>query len=65
MGTKTGNTPWLEAIQQVLAKGGEAMHYTEIAQAILDDNLRKDVGATPAATVNANICWSLKQGGWA
>ena len=36
------------------------MHYTEIAQQIVDLKLRMDVGATPASTVNANISWSLK-----
>lgn len=60
MATKASNTPWIEAIKQVLGKAGQAMHYSEIAQAIIDGKLRKDVGATPASTVNANVSWSLK-----
>ena len=52
---KTGNLAWPAAIQQILEQSGKAMHYTEIAQQILDRKLRKDVGATPASTVNANI----------
>lgn len=60
MSKKTGNLPWLAAIQQVLQESRKAMHYTEIAQQIVDEKLRIDVGATPASTVNANISWSLK-----
>jgi hypothetical protein len=60
MATKIGNLPWLEAIQQVLKESGKAMHYTDIAQEIVDRKLRMEVGATPAATVNANISWYLK-----
>jgi hypothetical protein len=43
MSKKSGNLPWLAAIQQ-----------------IIDQKLRKDVGATPASTVSANLAWSLK-----
>src|SRR5665213_910236 len=60
MPKKIGNLLWLEAIQQVLQQSGKAMHYAEIAQQIVDQKLRKDVGATPASTVNANISWFLK-----
>ncbi|EFT10390.1 hypothetical protein HMPREF9582_02562 [Cutibacterium acnes HL060PA1] len=31
------------------------MHYSEIAQRILDNGLRQQTGATPAATVAATI----------
>jgi hypothetical protein len=57
---KSGNLPWPAAIQQILGQSGKAMHYTEIAQQIVEQKLRKDVGATPASTVNANISMSLK-----
>jgi hypothetical protein len=57
---KAGNLAWPAAIQRILEESGKPMHYTEIAQQILDRKLRKDVGATPASTVNANISWSLK-----
>jgi hypothetical protein len=58
--SKGENTPWMKAIIQVLQQAAKPMHYTEIAQAILDQKLRKDFGATPAATVNANIAWDIK-----
>ncbi len=60
MGKNAENTPWLQAIIQVLKEAAKPMHYTEIAQAVIDERLRKDYGATPAATVNANITWDLK-----
>jgi hypothetical protein len=60
MANTTENLPWLKAILQVLQKAGKHMHYTESAQLIIDEKLRKDVGATPASTVNANISWLLK-----
>jgi len=58
--TQIDNLPWLEAIQQVMRQSGKAMHYSDIAQEIINQKLRKDVGATPASTVNANISWFLK-----
>lgn len=45
------NLPWRAAILQVLNTADEPMHYTEIAQAIIDQKLRRDVGATPSSTV--------------
>ena len=42
---------WKEAILRVLEQSTEALHYTEIAEAILDQHLRTQVGATPAQTV--------------
>lgn len=55
--------PWRDAIITVLSESEDAMHYSEIAQKIVEDNLRSKVGATPAATVNANITTSLKDEG--
>ena len=46
---------WREAIQKVLRENGEPMHYMDIAQAIIDNSYRNSVGATPAATVAANL----------
>lgn len=40
---------------QVLSEAREPLHYSEIAQLILDNGLRQQVGATPAATVTATI----------
>lgn len=54
------NMPWLEAIRKVLDENTGPMKYTDIAQKILDSQYRSDVGATPAATVAANLSVSLK-----
>lgn len=57
------NTPWKEAIIKVMMASQSAMHYTEIAEAIVAQKLRESVGATPASTVNAMITTDLKQNG--
>lgn len=54
------NLGWREAIIQVLQQNAEPMHYTEIAEAIVEQGLRANVGATPARTVSATITNSLK-----
>ncbi|AGB21655.1 hypothetical protein Mycsm_01236 [Mycobacterium sp. JS623] len=54
--------PWREAILTALQDSGTAMHYAEIAQAIIDSGYRVNVGATPAATVSANLS-GLTRGG--
>lgn len=46
---------WREAIVEVLKGQENPMHYTEIAQAILDRGIKTVVGATPAASVAATI----------
>ena len=56
-------TPWKKAIVEVLEKSGVPMTRTEIAQAIVETGLRKNVGATPANTVVAYISQSLKNDG--
>ncbi|MEX0703967.1 MAG: HTH domain-containing protein [Planctomycetales bacterium] len=53
--------PWREAIDRVLKEAGAALHYTDIADRIVSAKLRKSVGATPAATVNAFITTTIKQ----
>lgn len=53
------NMAWLEAIIKVLQENGEPMHYTEIAAAISGQQLRVDLGATPATTVNTYISTSI------
>lgn len=45
------NLGWSEAIKKVLAEQGEPMRTSEIAQAILDGNLRTKAGATPHTAV--------------
>lgn len=54
---------WLDAIKLTLEKSGAAMHYTEIAEAIVESGLRKQVGVIPAATVNSQISMSIKEEG--
>jgi len=44
-----------EAILKVLHDSGQPVHYAAIAQAIFDNGYRTNVGATPAATVAANL----------
>lgn len=54
---------WREAAIAVLTKNGEPMHYAEIAEAIAQQKLRTEFGATPAASVNATISSSIKDNG--
>lgn len=54
------NKPCRDAIIEVLETAGNAMHYTEIADEIIKRQLRKDVGATPASTVNVVIHESIR-----
>jgi hypothetical protein len=54
---------WKEAIVKVLTASANPMHYTEIAEAIAEQGLRTDFGATPAATVNATVSVSIKDEG--
>jgi hypothetical protein len=56
------NPGWRDAIIQVLQQSAEPMHYAEIAEAIVEQGLRANVGATPARTVSATITNSLKDG---
>src|SRR5262245_1531773 len=54
---------WKEAIIQVLRGSAEPLHYTKIADAILESGLTVNVGATPPRTVNGTITTSLKDEG--
>jgi len=51
---------WRKAIDKILAVSPTALHYKEITEQIISEGLRKTVGATPAATVNAQISASIK-----
>jgi hypothetical protein len=57
------NLAWKDAIVQVMRAHGGAMHYGDIASAIVEQQLRTDVGATPASTVNANISSDINAAG--
>lgn len=51
---------WKDAIVEVLKEEESAMHFTEIAEKIIESSLRKNVGATPANTVNSIITTDIK-----
>jgi len=54
---------WRQAIDRVLAGSSRPLHYQEITERIIADGLRQNLGATPAATVNAQISASIKKHG--
>lgn len=54
---------WREAIELVLAEEARPMHYSEISELILSKVYYKTEGATPDATVNAQITSSIKHDG--
>ena len=57
------NLSWRDAIIEVLKEEDSAMHYADIAERIVDKNLRTSVGATPANTVGAVITTDIKEFG--
>ncbi len=54
---------WRKTIDKVLAASSTPLHYNEITERIIAEGLRKNLGATPAATVGAQIYASIKQNG--
>ena len=54
---------WRKAIDKVLSSSSAPLHYNEITERIISDGLRHSLGATPAATVNAQISASIKRDG--
>jgi hypothetical protein len=54
---------WREVIDAVLAESSTPLHYTDIAERIVVRKLRTNLGATPSATVNAQISRSIKNDG--
>lgn len=54
---------WREAIARVLAEEARPLHYSEISELILSKGYYKTEGATPDATVNAQITGSIKHDG--
>lgn len=54
---------WKEAIKRVLAETSTPLHYTEISEKILSHGYYETDGATPAATVNAQLASSIKHDG--
>ena len=54
---------WKEAIKKVLEESSMPLHYTEISEQILTRGYYETDGATPAATVNAQLTSSIKHDG--
>lgn len=54
---------WKKAIDKVLGASNKPLHYNEITERIISEGYRKNLGATPAATVNAQISASIKHDG--
>ncbi|MBZ0188463.1 MAG: hypothetical protein K8F91_19600 [Candidatus Obscuribacterales bacterium] len=54
---------WKAAIIRVLGESGSPLHYTDISEQILSRGYYETDGATPAATVNAQIASSIKHDG--
>lgn len=54
---------WKEAIKKVLAETDTPLHYVEISEHILSRGYYETDGATPAATVSAQISASIKHDG--
>jgi hypothetical protein len=54
---------WRKAIDKILGSSPTPLHYNEITEQIISEGLRTTVGATPAATVNAQISASIKHDG--
>ena len=50
---------WRNAIIKVLKENKKPLHYTYIAQRIIDRGYRKNVGATPAASGRPDYSWQL------
>ncbi len=57
------NLSWIDAIVKVMEENGAAMHYTDIAEKIISQELRDKIGATPAATVSYNLSTSINNDG--
>ena len=54
---------WKKAIDKILALSPTPLHYNEIAEQIIAEGLRTNIGATPADTVRVQINGSIRQEG--
>jgi HB1, ASXL, restriction endonuclease HTH domain len=54
---------WKKAIDQVLAASPTPLHYKDITERIISDGLRRNIGATPSASVASHIATSIKYDG--
>jgi HB1/ASXL restriction endonuclease-like protein with HTH domain len=55
----TKELTWRKAIEKVLGISDGAMHYKDIAEQIVSEKLRKNVGATPSAMVAVTLSNSI------
>lgn len=61
--TMPQNLGWKDAILEVLKAAAEPMYYVDIAEQIAKQELREDLGATPANSVAAIITTSIQKEG--
>lgn len=54
---------WRKAIEKVLSEASGVVHYKDIADKIIEDGLRTELGATPSATVAAHLSTGIKNEG--
>ncbi len=54
---------WRKAIEKVLSETSEALHYKDIADKIVTDGLRSQLGATPTDTVTTVLYDALRKEG--
>lgn len=54
---------WRKAIEKVLSQAPGAVHYNDVTEKIVQDGLRSNLGATPAATVGAQLAIAIKDEG--
>jgi hypothetical protein len=59
----TKQLTWRKAIEKVLSEARGAVHYTDLADKIIEAGLRTELGATPAATVSAYLTTAVKKEG--
>ncbi len=52
---------WRDAIQRVLREAGEPMHYADVGDEIAKQQLRTNLGATPASTVTAVVTSEIRE----
>lgn len=54
---------WRKAIEKVLSAAVGAVHYKDLTDKIIEENLRISLGATPSRTVNAHLTTAIKNEG--
>ncbi len=54
---------WRKAIEKVLSEAPGAIHYKDLTEQIIEDGLRSSLGATPSATVYAQLHTAIKSEG--